>query len=407
MIAQSLSQLSGKFGESIDLLASTALVWMPFLFSFVLFQTWIMYSRAKFIHAQGSVLLEIKLPQEILQSPAAMELVFVQLWQARDPTYIEGYIKGEVRNWFSVELVSIGGTIHFFVWTAKTFQRLVETSIYAQYPTVEIYEAEDYAAKVYHDPEHFIYWFTYFKLTGKDAYPIKTYIDYGLDKNPEEEYKIDPLTSLLEYLGSLKKGEQTWIQILIQAHRKTSWRDITLPKDDWRKQIKDEIKKIIKEAQPEGTDKPSMLNLTEDKKDIINALERSMGKFAFETIIRGYYLAEKDAFKSVAIPGLIGCLRQFSASNRNGFRLGKFSAFRYPWQDFRNLMKRIIERRMLDSYKRRSFFNPPNKHYRATPYILTTEELATLFHFPGKIAATPTVERIPSKKGAAPTNLPI
>ena len=27
-----------------------------------------------------------------------------------------------------------------------------------------------------------------------------TYIDYGLDKETEEEYKVDPLTTLVEYL---------------------------------------------------------------------------------------------------------------------------------------------------------------------------------------------------------------
>jgi hypothetical protein len=368
---------------------------------------WIRYSRAKFIQDQGSILLEIKLPQEILKSPEAMELVFMQLSQARDPNYIEGYIKGEVRNWFSFEIVSIGGHVHFFIWSAKGLKRLVEASIYAQYPEVEIYEAEDYAAKMYHDPENFIYWLTYFKLGEKDAYPIKTYIDYGMNKNPEEEYKIDPMTPLLEYLGSIGEGENVWIQIIIQPHRRTTWKDVGVPKEDWRKQVKAEIKKIFNDAQPEGTDKPSMLNLTEEKKETINALERSLGKIAFETIIRGYYISQKDAFKPVAIVGLISCLKQFNAPNRNRFGLGKYSAFKYPWQDFKNLRRRIIEKRMLDAYKHRSFFHPPHKFYRANPYILTTEELATIYHFPGKVASTPTFERISSKKASAPTNLPI
>jgi hypothetical protein len=39
--------------------------------------------------------------------------------------------------------------------------------------------------------------------------------------------------------------------------------------------------------------------------------------------------------------------------------------------------------------------------------ILNTEELATIFHFPGQVAGTPTLERVPSKKAEAPSNLPI
>ncbi len=36
-------------------------------------------------------------------------------------------------------------------------------------------------------------WGCEFKFTKGDGYPIKTYVDYGLDKDPKEEYKVDPL----------------------------------------------------------------------------------------------------------------------------------------------------------------------------------------------------------------------
>ena len=41
-----------------------------------------------------------------------------------------------------------------------------------------------------------------------------------------------------------------------------------------------------------------------------------------------------------------------------------------------------------------------------TPKVMTTEELATMFHLPGKVAVTPTLGRIPSTRGEAPPNLP-
>ena len=63
---------------------------------------------------------------------------------------------------------------------------------------------------------------------------------------------------------------------------------------------------------------------------------------------------------------------------------------------------------MLEAYKRRSFFNTPFKNFHNNPFILTTEEVATLFHFPSAmVAATPTLARLPSKKAEAPANLPI
>jgi len=41
------------------------------------------------------------------------------------------------------------------------------------------------------------------------------------------------------------------------------------------------------------------------------------------------------------------------------------------------------------------------------PYILTTEELATIYHFPGSVSTTPNLNRVPSKKAEAPSNLPL
>ncbi len=83
--------------------------------------------------------------------------------------------------------------------------------------------------------------------------------------------------------------------------------------------------------------------------------------------------------------------------------------------------KKVIVQKadMLNAYKARSYFyggfditNPgtyfthPNASGKK-PFILSTEELATLFHLPGRVAETPTFERIESKKAEAPGNLPI
>ncbi|OHB13689.1 MAG: hypothetical protein A2Y49_02110 [Candidatus Zambryskibacteria bacterium RIFCSPLOWO2_12_39_8] len=59
---------------------------------------------------------------------------------------------------------------------------------------------------------------------------------------------------------------------------------------------------------------------------------------------------------------------------------------------------------MLDAYKRREYFFKP---YKRKHFVLNTEELATLFHFPGQVSTTPTFTRIESKKAEAPANLPI
>jgi hypothetical protein len=40
-------------------------------------------------------------------------------------------------------------------------------------------------------------------------------------------------------------------------------------------------------------------------------------------------------------------------------------------------------------------------------FTLNTEELATIFHFPGRVSTTGTFERIQAQKAEPPANLPI
>ncbi len=385
------------------------------------------YAWLKTVSQQENVLLEIKLPRELTKSPAAMEVVLVALYQSGAATFLEKHFMGKGRPWFSLELVSIEGQVKFFIWTQSRYQRTIEAQIYAQYPTVEIFAVPDYTHAVIYKPEEMIIWGTYFELSEADVYPIKTYIDYGLDKDPKEEFKIDPLTAVLEYLGSLGRGEQVWIQILIQAHNKTRikkghW----FKKTDWKDEAKEEIEKIRAAATPpptvgkEGQKFASFPNPTKGQVAKIESLERSINKFAFETMIRGFCIAKQEVFHPVIITSLIGSLRQYSSRDLNGFSLAWYTDLSDRTKDWvrlfgwlpgvKNKAEQQIQRykrQMLEAYKLRSFFQPPYQNFHGKPFILNTEELATIFHFPGQVATTPSLQKIESKRGEPPVNLPM
>jgi hypothetical protein len=88
----------------------------------------------------------------------------------------------------------------------------------------------------------------------------------------------------------------------------------------------------------------------------------------------------------------------------NGFKPGYYTAFDYPWEDFREIRLNRRKWRMFDAYRRRQYFYPP---YKRPHFVLSAEEVATIYHFPGMVAATPTLPHIESKKGEPPVNLPI
>lgn len=396
-----------------DAATVSAPVWIPALLVILWFQVYMNLKQRAWVKDQGSVLLEIKVPRELPRSPAAMELFLHALHQTGVGTLLDVYGKGRIRPWFSLELVSIEGSVHFYIWMHKKFKGLIETQLYSQFPDIEVHEVPDYTLNVHHDPDKIkIGKICHMILTQKDAYPIKTYVDYELDRDPKEEFKHDPIVPVLEYLGSLGKGEQAWIQIMIRGHAKEGIKHGRLTtKPDWKKDIEKEIEEIRKKNAPkstEGNDLSKLAILTKGQQDTIAAMERHMGKFAFDTMIRVTYFAEKEKFDGNNIGGLLGSFRQFSSNTLNGFKPGFGADYDYPWQDFRGQRRMRNERRMLEAYKRRSFFAPPFKNFNNKPFILTTEELATIFHFPSQIvAATPTLSRLPSKKGEAPSNLPI
>jgi hypothetical protein len=262
--------------------------------------------------------------------------------------------------------------------------------------------------------------------------PIKTYIDYKLQDNPKEEFEINPLVPVLEFLSSVKPGENIYIQIVIRAHKKEKRKGFFIKATDWSTEVMELRAKFVEAARAEG--RPVF---AEEEAKIINALNRAVQKFPFDTGIRILYIADKDIYTNTTVTGLRGILRPFSSafgesldkidlkktredrerdlqndpSKRphyaafNGFTFGGRSTdFDYPWEDFYDVRMNYKRRKFIDAFKRRMFFYPP---YHEPTNVLTTEALATLWHFPGSVAAVPGLQRIESKRGQAPANLPV
>ena len=272
-----------------------------------------------------------------------------------------------------------------------------------------------------------------------------------MDKDPKEEFKIDPITPVLEYLGSLGVGEQAWIQIGVRAPGKdTDKKFPTDPKElekfrkdnklkwyqnslkvDWTDAAKDDIKKLTKrdkKVDKENPSNPAEMKLTKQEIEKVDAVERGLSKLAFDTCIRVVYLAKKDVFSPANSAGLTGVFKQYNTQHMNSFE-SKSPQVKYALQDKGGLRVEADKKKIFEQYKSRSFFYPQfipigasshhtswktnafklkKDQYKPTvPFIMTIEELATIFHFPGDTATTSNVSRIEAKKVEAPSNLPI
>lgn len=402
--------LSNLYQGSMDYLTaffSWFPYWGPFVLFYVFEHQWMHYVQHRYMSRINWIMLEIKIPKETNKSPLAMELVLNALYQTSSGSWWDKIVKGKVKDWFSLEMVSIEGQIKFFIRTPWLYKNVIESQLYAQYPDVEIYEVPDYTLYVDYQGKKgdWAIIAVEYGLTKPDPYPIKTYVDYGLDKDPKEEFKIDPLTSIIEYLGSAGKGEQIWIQILVEsATKRYHKKDGSM--GNWQDEGKELIAKLAGRDKKEEDDKFQMMKLTKGEQEVITAIERSMSKLGFDVGIRAVYLAKKDKWHPSHIRHLGGLFRVFTSNNLNGFTFnGQTFGWDFPWQDYDNI--RLDHKRMelFQAYKHRSWFHAAPRKLK--PFVLNTEELATIYHFPGGVAQTPTFGRISSRKSEAPVNLPI
>jgi len=368
-------------------------IWAPLLSAYLFWESWLNYIHFVFINNLSWTLLEIRIPREIAKSPRAMEMALTALHNTKDGNMLERYWKGFLRMWYSLEIISIGGQIHFFIYVQAPFRNLIESQIYAQYPGAEITEVEDYSRII--SPKDlegdWNIWGAEFGLTKEDVYPIRTYTEFAEPGKTKEEEKVDSLTSLLESFGSLKEGEQIWFQILIRAADKT-----------W----KERAEMVIEELQQQKTtnnnkEEAGRSAISPGQREVLLAVERNVAKLGFETGIRAIYLARKDAYIGTRPVSFLGGMKQYSTQNMNGFKPTRGTGVDYFFKKTRESKKK---REMLRAYQQRSYFYIP---YKRKPFVLNSEALATIYHFPGRVAETPTLSRIEAKRGEPPINLPI
>jgi hypothetical protein len=403
----------------------------PFLF---LWQWW---RRELWVKKQKFILLEIKLPKEVLKPIRAMEQVFSALWGNLydPPDWWENWIEGKVLLSYSLDIVSFGGEVHFFIRIPEPNRNAVESSIYSQYPDAEISVRDDYTKYVPQDipNKEWDLWGTDYKLAKEDVYPIKTYSKF-FEERPEvakEEKRIDPLASLLEGLSRLSEGEQLWIQILaqpisttednyVERGRRIADKLAKRPEKPKTKPLFLEAAQVLVTGKPPGVEEkkeepliPPEMKLTPGEKEILSAVEGKIGKQMFKCAIRFIYLGKRDRFFKPQIRTPMGFFQQFATSNLNTLRpWGQPLITKVPkhWFLPLNLLipRRLYvrKRRLFRNYVRR--FPPLFPRRPDGTFLLDIEELATIFHPPGAIVApAPFVPRVESKKGEAPPGLPM
>jgi hypothetical protein len=410
------------FLDFLNFLMKGGWVVLPILLFFVWKNLWMDYIHLKYDLSVNWVTLELRIPQVVDKTPKVMEQIFSGLYALRTKIdWVEKYIDGKHQPHISLDITSLNGNIHFFIRTPEQYRLLIESQVLAQYPEADLVEVEDYTKILPENipNEDYDIWGTELKFIKEDAFPIRTYKNFKEDIiiDPNHKGFVDPIASLMEVMSSMREGENFWINYMIRPAN-----------DNWQKKGADLVDRLLgrnkkkkssnifeevfqffsdmvwilfgrppedKRSEEQEREKK---DLSPGQRDVVKAVEESISKHGFHSLIRIVYIARRTVFSRANIPAIIGTFNQFSTYDLNGFKPdGKVTpGVDYFFKKTRDYLRKV-----------RLYQGARRVRFSKKGIILNVEELATVWHIPSSVVETPTLPRIEAKKVQPPSGLPI
>ncbi len=298
----------------------------------------------------------------------------------------------------SFEIVAKDNLISFYVSCPKMIEEMVSKQIQSQYPTANlvsvrtpnIFELKNADGQVQTGD----FATATMKLTKRFILPIKTYA----------ALESDPLNSITNTMSKLGEGANAAFQMIIRPAGE-NWRipAITAIKkvqegktsvliDKWYiKAIHwffDSFSSAVHSGtdsianKPPGMDKNTYKPMTPIQDGLMKALNEKVSKNGFKTTLRLVSVATDKMSASTNLQNMASAFAVLGTPELNGFKIKSGDA---------TTAKEYILRRFLRGKK---------------SFILNTEELATLYHFPNQNIETPNIRWLLAKEMAPPANVP-
>jgi len=374
--------------------------------------------------AEKKTVLHISVPKEIETGPIVAEQIFSTMHGIYREIGFFRRLFGHQQDAVSFEIATVNKSIGFYVAFPDRLRNLVEGQIYAQYSDAEIIEVEDYTfsqdKEVYKNAVG-----AELQFTDADIFPIKRYTQF---EDKLTRVAVDPLSSITSTLTKFNHpSEQAWIQIVITplAHK---W-EIILAKCvmlvhkgffmsmEWSQNayagafitrklwprivffplymyfwvrgifIRGGVKSIISLTESSSSDddlEEQMAMRTHERESEADACMDKIVRLLFDVNIRLVYVPnEVNKSKADAkVREMFGSFLQFSQPHLNGFEI-----------------KKIEHGEMIvGKYRRREI---------ESGFIMSNEELATIYHLPNLTVKTPNISWVRSRKLEPPVDLPM
>ncbi len=295
------------------------------------------------------VLLQIKVPRGNEIKIDAAEQLFATFASLRKSG---GILSGfQPQPHLSFEVVATHESIRFFVSVHKSHKDLLEKQIHGAYPDAEIKELPEY--NIFSENSQTAY--AQLKLKNANYFPVKTFRDLP----------TDPLSALTSALAKMQPGEGAAVQLVIS------------PADGkWKDSGKNWLKK---EKEPGDEKNPK----TPPDAKQLEAVEGKVSRAGFEATIRLVVSSSSQEAAKAHLTNIKAAFEQFSG----------------PYNNFSGA-KVFSEKGFLTDF----IYRYPPRFSKGS--VLTSDELASIFHFPNKSIETPYINWLSSKRAPAPEKIP-
>ena len=352
----------------------------------------------KFKFSFQKVILLITLPKQKLDKEE-QKLKISEILQPTESLFANlGGLKSKkgIKTWFigradqfAFEILSDKkGIISFYMIVPRSLQTFFEQQIQAQYPSAQIEEVED--CNVFLPKGEVLC--ASLKLKNYSMFPIKTYM----------KMETDPLNAITNSLSRIAEEDAAAIQIVARSAT-PGWRkfgtkiasqmqqgktlnhamkDSTSGLGKFLKEMMDmffpKSEKKEKNSEPE---KPHQLSPMEQ--EVIKSLEEKANKAGLDVNIRIVVSSQNKELAQGYLDNIVNSFAQYTRyEHGNGFKIAK-----------------VNKNEVIENFIYRAFDDK-------TSFVLNTEEMTSIFHFPLSTTETPNINWLMAKKAPPPINVP-
>lgn len=375
-------------------------IWLFFLLFFLMnfLINRVREKRALFRGMNFSLLL-VTVPQKTLEEDKfslanylkSVSQFYASLSGIKEKGTIKRFLFGNPYIVFEIAVPRIGEEISFYVACPRELSQLMEKQILSFWPKAQVYPVQDYNI---FNPEG--------ASVGAEAFLEKSSV---FPLRFSEEFTTDPLSAITNVFTKLEKeGEGAALQILI---RPTQTKVAKIGKKaieavfSKRKKIEEAVREATDPLTPlkeilgllsttPKKEQPTQFLQPQEKDPLTQQLAQAISKKAslplFDVNIR-ILASAQDEFRANQI------LDQFQAA---------FQQFDSPISNRINF-KKLSKKSLNHLFYRFSFRIFDIKNF----FTLSSDELASIFHFPPPILSTPKIKWLKAKQAPAPPNLPV